>query len=346
MPELKVRAVGNSAARDLGKLAALSFGDHRTGEGLRPAKPQVIRAGRVGGLPFDSLVADLFSGCLPATKICYGECFAAREAFSEAQVNFGVRVRNVLDPALLAHDLRCVPTSQAFMRTGWNSDLSWGWNDEDALKILELVGEANKHPVVLTKAFTILRQESMQRLSRFGTELRVCVSAFDTDAQLTHRIGSMLRYREQGGLAVPVVMSTRFRHSILNHRQDAIVQQLVHLDLPGAENSIRFHAASPVRPALELSNFGSVAGSNDLWAGRLYADTLLVPTLSSVGSTYEGVAPYASQNSPDRLRSLFADPVPTNDELLRKGVASKPRCAGVPKRWTEENSYRLRKPAN
>jgi hypothetical protein len=124
------------------------------------------------------------------------------------------------------------------------------------------------------------------------------------------------------------------------------VQQLLDLDLPGAENSIRFHAASPVRPALELSSFGSVAESNDLWAGRLYADTLLVPTLSSVDSTYVGVAPYASQNAPDRLENMFADPVPTNDELLRKGVASKPRCAGVPRRWTDEDSYRLRKPAN
>ena len=232
------------------------------------------------------------------------------------------------------------------MRTGWNSDLSWGWNDEDALTILELVAEANKHPVVLTKAFTVLRQESMQRMARLGTELRVCVSAFDTDAQLTHRIGSMLRYREQGGLAVPVVMTTRFRDSILNKRQDAIVQHLVDLDLPGAENSIRFDAASPARPALQLSSLGAVAESNDLWAGRLYADTLLVPTLSSVGSTYEGVSPYASQNAPDRLRSMFVDPVPTNDELLRSGTAPKPLCAGVPKRWTEADSHRRRKLAD
>ncbi len=323
------------AAKTIGKLTARSFGPHASGTGLRRARAEPIRAGRAGGLPFDSLVTDLFNGCLPATSVCYGECFAARAAFDGAGIDFGRRVRNRLDPEVLADDLSRIPTGQAFVRSGWNSDLSWGWNDADAVRILELVAAAGLHPVVLTKAFTVLQPGTMARLTSLGTELRVCVSAFDTDAQLAHRIRTMVSYRERGGLAVPVLMSTRFADSALAGRQDAVVQRLVDLDLPGAENSIRFAARSPTRPALDVNALARVAGGDDVWAGRLYPDLLRVPTLSSVPPSYAGVEPFASREAPGRLAALFADPVPTHQHLTAEGVAAKPRCAGVARKWVK-----------
>ena len=67
---------------------------------LRAASGEPIRAGRRGGLPFDSLIGDVVTGCLPATTACYGSCFAAFGAF-RAGFDFGHRVPNRLDEALL-----------------------------------------------------------------------------------------------------------------------------------------------------------------------------------------------------------------------------------------------------
>src|SRR5687768_6656952 len=96
------------------------------GRVLRLPTPITIRAGRAGGLPFDSITSDLYLGCLPATQICYGSCFAARGAFA-ADYDFGTRVENVLDADLLMSDLRALPANQSFLRNGWNSDASWNW---------------------------------------------------------------------------------------------------------------------------------------------------------------------------------------------------------------------------
>lgn len=330
---MSITITGNSAVKTLTNITAQGFGHHADGNGLRLAEPKIIRAGKHGGLPFDALSTDLFNGCLPAKAICYGECFAAKQAFNEG-IDFGRRVKNIFDEQVFTSDLSKLPSPQGFVRSGWNSDTSWDWNGQEALGIMQAIHGAGKHPVILTKAFTKLDEERMQQFAEIGTEIRVCVSAFDTDAQLNHRINTMLEYRAKGGLGLPVVMSAKFKNQALNERQDQLVRALIEHDLPAAENSIRFNPKSPVLSAIDTSSCGIVDQSGDLWAGRLYPEQLIVPTLSSVPSSYTGVDPYRSKNDRDFLASIFADPVPTNRAILESDHSlSKPACAGVPKSW-------------
>jgi hypothetical protein len=104
---------GGKDALALGKITTQSFGHYKHVPLAKP-EPQIIRAGIYGGLPNDAITTDLFNGCLPANKICYGECFAAREAF-EKGINFGTRVKNILDSKILAEDLTHLPAEQRFV---------------------------------------------------------------------------------------------------------------------------------------------------------------------------------------------------------------------------------------
>lgn len=172
------------AERDLRRLTAKSFEQYRGDVSLVPIKAEVIRAGTAGGLPYDALMTDVVNGCLPATQICYGNCFAARSAF-EAGYDFGVRVRNVLDPDILRADLAALPPMQGYQRNGWNSDPSWDW--ELCLALAEHVVAADRHMVFITKGFRRADEKILKEFARLKVELRVSISAFDTPPQLAMR---------------------------------------------------------------------------------------------------------------------------------------------------------------
>jgi hypothetical protein len=315
------------STRSVRSYTAQGFSEYQNRPGLRPAAPQFVRAGKAGGLPFDSLTTDLFTGCLPAREICYGNCFAARAAFS-AGVDFGQRVPNLLDRCVLAADLEALPQKQRFLRSGWNSDPSWDWHR--ALTLAEWVGESGRLTIFVTKSFTRLDTGILNSLATLRAEVRVSISAFDTDAQMAHRLKTINAYRRAGGTAVPLAMTALFCRPELNRKQDRFVQLFVDEDLPAAENSLRFAPASPVMDLLDRSHYREVASSGDMWCGRLYPDVLRVPTTTSLPPYYEGLqSNRLSGNAPEFLEALFCDPVHTHQEVLTSPPLDKPRQCGV-----------------
>ena len=173
------------------------FGNfHGKDEALKIPLPVTIRAGKAGGLPFDSLTTDLFLGCLPPSRVCYGCCFAARTAF-KAGYDFGTRIANLLDSDTLSNDIARLPAFQAFLRNGWNSDPSWSWRQ--AGKLARLIHDHGKHIIFITKAFQPVKDAEMADLVETHAEIRVSLSAFDTKAQLKHRLRFIERYRDSGG---------------------------------------------------------------------------------------------------------------------------------------------------
>ena len=44
---------------------------------LKPMPQLEIRCGINGGLPFENLITDCYSGCLDLKNVCYGNCTAA-----------------------------------------------------------------------------------------------------------------------------------------------------------------------------------------------------------------------------------------------------------------------------
>jgi taurine dioxygenase len=153
--------------------------------GLARPTPVLIRAGKAGGLAFDSLTTDVVVGCLPSSHVCYGSCFAARESY-RLGVDFGVRVENTLDEPLFRADLAKLPPRQRYLRNGWHSDPSWRW--DLAACIATVIHDERKHTVFVTKLFRAIPPEVLPRLIAARAELRISVSALDPDAQLRHRL--------------------------------------------------------------------------------------------------------------------------------------------------------------
>ena len=209
---------------------------------LLPATPQLVRAGCAGGLPFDSLTTDLYAGCLPAREICYGNCFAARAAYS-AGIDFGRRVANILDRATFVSDLKALPAGQKFLRNGWNSDPSWSW--QNALKLARWIRESGRMTIFVTKSFASIDPQILRGLAAVGAELRVSVSAFDSAAQIRHRLNTIQSYRDAGGCSIPLVMTTIFNRSELNLRQDQLVAHVLEHDLPAAEEQSAIRSRFP-----------------------------------------------------------------------------------------------------
>jgi hypothetical protein len=297
---------------------------------LSVPKPQHIRAGRAGGLPFDSLTTDLFVGCLPASLVCYGSCFAARAAF-DAGIDFGHRVENMLDEQIFVDDLEGLPPGQRYLKNGWNSDPSWSWNK--ALQMATLVHSAGRHLVFITKCFTTMTDAQADAFARMGIELRVSLSALDSEAQLAHRIDAGAAYRRAGGVAVPQVFTAVFRDARLNTRQLRIAEHLVGLDFPVAENSLRFTPGSPMLELVDTASCGRVADTGDLWSGRLYASLLPYPALTAVAPGYAGLpGGFHSAHEQSLAPGLWHESIPTHAEVMA-GEQPKPRQCGVPMHW-------------
>jgi hypothetical protein len=128
-------------------------------------------------------------------------------------------------------------------------------------------------------------------------------------------------------------MTALFAHREINRRQDDIVRHMETQDLPAAENSLRFAPDSPVMEALDRPQYRRLAGSDDVWCGRLYAGALRVPTTTSLPSDYQGLeSNRLSGNRPEFLESLFREPVHTHEEVLTSPPLDKPRQCGVSSR--------------
>ncbi|GAA2693612.1 MULTISPECIES: hypothetical protein [Actinosynnema] len=328
---LDVPAHDPDALRQVRALVAESTSGMAPVRPLHAPAPITVRAGRRGGLPFDSLTSDLHLGCLPVTQVCYGSCFAARTAFG-AGFDFGVRVRNHLDADVLRADLAALPDGQRFLRNEWNSDASWDWRG--ARELADLVRGSGRRTVFVTKHFHPIPPDALAGLVAAGAELRVSVSALDTPGQLRQRLAGLLSYRDAGGVAVPVVMSSRYADERLGRRQDGLVDWITAHDLPGAENSLRFPPHLPVTALLDRGRVGVLDGSGDLWAGRLYGDRLPVPTITAVPAGYPGLPwRHRSEVDGDLMASWTCDPVPSHEEVVSGARLAKPEQCGVSRTW-------------
>lgn len=324
----KVQRLNRQTEVDLNRLIYESNRSNIGPEPLKKPDSLVIHAGLAGGLPFNTLTTDIVSGCLPARHACYGICFAAKECWKQG-IDFGTRVLNHFDSDIFKADLERLPETQGYVRNGWNSDPSWAW--KQALALSRAVQKSGRLTIFITKAFTQINAKMCTDLAKSGAEIRVSISALDNHMQLTHRMQFIRNYREAGGIIVPILMSAKFKNKGLVDRQGQIVEWLQIHDLPAAENSLRFPIDAPITQMIDVSSTRRIAGSNDVWSGRLYADRLLIPTTTTVLDSYRGLdCGFLSKLNMEFVRSLFHDPVKTHEEVMESSEDQRPpRQCGV-----------------
>ncbi|WP_341316902.1 hypothetical protein WN982_36860 [Paraburkholderia sp. IMGN_8] len=310
----KIFSLSSSVTADVNHLIHDSNLKYINGSSLSPFPAQSIRVGRAGGLPFDSLTTDVVSGCLSERQACYGICFAAQSAWTRG-IDFGKRVANELNPELVAQDLARLPTTQRYLRNGWNSDPSWDWIT--ALNLGKLVHQSGRLIIFITKSFTHIAHATLAGLAAIGAEMRVSISALDNASQLLRRLKFIQDYRAAGGTVVPILMTAVYRENQLDARQRDLVAWLCDHDLPAAENSLRFPLNSSIVDVIDLKKTRRIHATDDVWSGRLYDDKLIFPTTTTIPDWYEGIpSSYLSQLDASFIESLFIDPVMTHEQVM------------------------------
>lgn len=318
--------------KEIAERIKLEFSDYIGNKSLKQAKPQLIRIGTFGGLPFESLSSDITLGCLPPQKICFGSCFAARSAF-ENGMDFGSRVTNIFDEQQLKEDLIQLDDGQKYIRNGWNSDPSWDWGI--ATRLASVIRHSGARlPIFITKMFKTPSNELIHELAQLNSEIRISISAFDPQSDIKRKIQFLETFRKVGGVGIPIVMSTIFTKRSLNQKQDSIVAYLVEKDFPVAENSLRFPQGSSMLPLVDLTKVATEQ-YGDYWCGRIYSQKIVqIPTTTSVPSNYSGLnSGYMSKIDPTFLQNLWVDPVPTNKDVLGPKTYRKPHKCGVATKW-------------
>lgn len=316
---IAIPALNPSLVECIRESVASSFGHYSKQPNLKTPEPVLIRAGIRGGLPSDSLTTDLFWGCLPASVVCYGNCFAAKAAFTRGY-DFGCRIDNKLDANLLREDLKHLPSSQNFVKNGFNSDPSIDW--KKARDFAEIVTNSGLHLLLITKCLTQPTEPILQDLANFGVELKVSISSLDLDQPLNRRLSVIKKYQFLGGFAVPNVMTAKFKYDELNDRQNNIVNFLVEHDIPACENPLRLTYRSQVSLLLDETSAFPVPQrdpsqeADEMYCGAMYRKELPLPPYYSMKSSYKGLpSNRRSDLSSDLIESIWDIPIATAEEL-------------------------------
>jgi hypothetical protein len=320
--------IDNQDNNRIQNLIKLSNSKYVVGDSKKTNKGREIRAGVYGGLPFDSLVSDVVTGCLPVKSACYGICFAAKNSWEQG-FDFGKKVNNILDEDLFINDIKKIPETQKYLRCGWNSDPSWDWNT--AVKLANIVFQHDKLMIFITKAFTKTQDNVLEKMIKARSEMRVSISAMDTDIQLEQRLSFIERYRKLGGVVIPILMTSFFKDTKLIDRQNSLVDWLVKGDYPAAENSLRFPIEAPISSVVNQSKCKQIKDENAIWSGRLYSDKLIFPTTTTVPNWYFGLSSgYLSKLDKSFIEKMFVDPVIEHNTIMSSETLYKPpRMCGV-----------------
>jgi len=153
-------------------------------------------------------ICDVVRGCVGARREaggCYGSCYAMKMA-RMAGVDFSTPVPMILDSAALKRSLkRC---KQRWIRVGVSGDPSLDW--EKTVQVCELIHEAGKIPVVITKGWKMISEGQLVSFRRQGTILHVSISGLDGWKLVNDRLDLIARYREAGGTPVIRLISAPF----------------------------------------------------------------------------------------------------------------------------------------
>lgn len=236
---------------------------------LKPMEKSKIVCGKKYGLPFEYLMTDIYSGCLNLNNVCYGNCTAA-QFWLKKGYNFGKRVLNDFDLCLFENAVNELPANQKWIRQGWVSDCSFS---DKSWELIALISDILfKHEIsllIITKIHKLPSKKIMQKLANNKTEIRVSLSALDTKFQQEKRLKFLIDYKNMGGIAVPYLMTTKYKNKILKNNQEYIINYIIENDFIAGEHPLRIEKDNPLFYELENDGFYHPLYKNQYWFGRI-----------------------------------------------------------------------------
>lgn len=286
---------------------------------IRSAKPMPqlkILCGKNGGLPFDYLMTDILSGCLSVNRLCYGNCTAA-DYWIEKGFNFGKKTFNTLNEDDFKASVGNLPSNQRWLRQGWASDCSF-FEDSWALlaRISDILAEQGIKLLIITKCYRIPSLSVQRTLAKNNAEIRVSLSAYDSDSQINQRLRFLDEYRKNGGYSVPYLMSAKFDNQQLNTNQEAIVNWIIKGDYIAGEHPLRLNKDNSGIVTLAKDGFWHPKFPSQYWHGRIFSHlpNLLLPPPTHLAPHYGLMFKYFSEIGNNIIDGLEGN-LPTENQL-------------------------------
>ena len=238
-------------------------------DGLKSMPQFKIRCGINGGLPFETLMTDVISGCLNINNACYGNCTACNFWLKKGY-NFGKRINNVFDEKLFIKDIENLPNDVKWLRQGWASDCSFSDMSWKLIaSISELLAKYSISLLIITKIHKTPSINILKILAKNNTEIRVSLSAFDTKEEFIKRFKFLHLYKSLGGKAIPYVMTALFKNKTLSNNQKIIVRNIVEGDFIAGEHPLRINIDNPLYNLLKNNGFIHHKFTDQYWFGRI-----------------------------------------------------------------------------
>lgn len=292
---------------------------------LKPMPELAIRCGKGGGLPFEHLMTDCYSGCLCYDNICYGNCTAALFWLDQGY-DFGKRVINKWDEELFEKDLKSVASEQKWFRQGWVSDCSFsqdGW--VLVSKISDVLARYNRHLLIITKGHSLPTDEILRNLAKNKVEIRVSLSALDSIDEISRRFKLLELYRQAGGISIPYVMSCRYRNQELRDNQDYIVKYIIDNDYIAGEHPLRVSRNNILISELEDNGFYHPKYTDQYWFGRILDvyPNFVLPAPTHLASCYKMEYRTFSQIKNKKYIKGATKNLPTYEDLLHNRIKNR-----------------------
>ncbi len=239
---------------------------------LKPMRKNNIVCGKKYGLPFEYLMTDVMSGCLSLNNVCYGNCTAALYWLNEGY-NFGKPVMNVFDAKMFEECIMGLPNNQKWLRQGWMSDCSLSeesWNMIADISNILAINDISL--LIITKIHKYPSNDVMRILAKNNVEIRVSLSALDTEREIKKRFKFLLDYKNIGGISIPYLMTAKYKNTILKNNQDYIIKFIVDNDFIAGEHPLRISKSNPLINELCTDGFYHPKYNDQYWFGRILFD--------------------------------------------------------------------------
>lgn len=210
---------------------------------------------------------DVVKGCTAGiaahgSKGCYQACYAASTAkymgidFSKSVVR---KVHTTTQAKQIENAVKNSPLG--FFRIGTMGDPCHAW--EETVKTVEWLAPY-AIPVIITKHWKKASDSQLLRLIKCGTVINTSVSAIDSNAHLSRRIGEIKRYSDLGGESITRVVSCDFNLDDPIANKMNSIQEMLFSMKPVIDNPLRI----PMNHYLVTSGLVKVRKVKDLTAIR------------------------------------------------------------------------------
>lgn len=200
------------------------------------------KTGEVGTL-------DIRRGCF-GCELSKAPCYAAKMAHMTG-IDFFYPVEMTLNEDRLQRQLQNY--KPLWVRIGCNSEPSLDW--EKTTRICELVKEAGKIPVVISKAHKDISSEQVARLAETNVRLQVSTSAFSKEAQDKRRNRLLVLAIAEGIPSSLRIVSGQFKEPTYTLKQEYHRLCAIAAKIPIIDTPLRIFKTSPLYKHLDSSAY-------------------------------------------------------------------------------------------